>query len=245
MPGQRVYDWPFAVEELVDDLGISEFAVFGGSGGSAYALSCAARLPGRVTRVGLMSPAGPYFEHPELAAEAEHFAQLISRAKADVEAAWRAHLASTSIATERILADPEADLAARLSRLSSAERAVTERFARDRADTDRDMLRQGALGWAWDLFSVVASPWGFDVREVQTPTHIWSGDRDRVTAPAAQWLAGQLPIATLHEIPGGYHALDLAAEDILATIVGHSRLTRDDPAPPLASDTNTSRSEPS
>lgn len=217
-PGRSLVDWADDVRQLADALSIGEFAVFGGSGGAPHALACAAALDDRVTAVTLLSPGGPYFEHPELAVEADHFTRLIRRAAVDADLAWKDHLASTSMAAARLLADPEGELLARLAAMSPGERTVTERFVIGHAEKVRDMLRQGAAGWAWDFFIVVARPWGFAVEEINTPVKIWSGANDRVTATAAQWLATHLATVTYHEISDGFHALDLSASDVLATV---------------------------
>ena len=53
--GASLLSWADDVEQLVDTLGIDRFAVVAWSMGGPYALAAAARLPGRVTRLGLAS----------------------------------------------------------------------------------------------------------------------------------------------------------------------------------------------
>ena len=52
-------DWPADAAALVDHLGVHRFVALGISGGAPYALACAAALPGRVTRVCIVSAMGP------------------------------------------------------------------------------------------------------------------------------------------------------------------------------------------
>ncbi|HEV8190082.1 MAG TPA: alpha/beta hydrolase [Ktedonobacterales bacterium] len=52
-------DWPNDLTELMVSLQIDTFAIFGISGGGAYAAACAYRFPERVTRLGLVSSGAP------------------------------------------------------------------------------------------------------------------------------------------------------------------------------------------
>jgi len=63
--GRRISDWPADVASLADHLGMQRFAVLGYSGGGPYAVACALALPERLTRVGVVSGAGP-FDQPGL-----------------------------------------------------------------------------------------------------------------------------------------------------------------------------------
>jgi pimeloyl-ACP methyl ester carboxylesterase len=47
------------VEAIADELGIEQFAVLGRSGGGPHALACAALLPDRVTRAGILVSLAP------------------------------------------------------------------------------------------------------------------------------------------------------------------------------------------
>src|SRR3954462_8520610 len=58
--GRRVVDVVDDVARLADHLGLSEFAVVGGSGGGPHALAIAALLGDRVTRVGCVVGVAPY-----------------------------------------------------------------------------------------------------------------------------------------------------------------------------------------
>jgi len=54
-PERAITDWPADVAETADLLRIGRFSVAGASGGGPYALGCAWRLPGRVTRAAVIS----------------------------------------------------------------------------------------------------------------------------------------------------------------------------------------------
>ncbi|KAI8631932.1 alpha/beta hydrolase [Xylariaceae sp. FL1651] len=90
-PHHRIIDWPEDVRALAAHLGISRFAILGGSGGAPYALACARALPAEMmSAVGLMAPAGPWKE-----AGAEGV-PLFSRITALLAYYWPASLRATS-----------------------------------------------------------------------------------------------------------------------------------------------------
>lgn len=58
---RRITDWPADVKALAAHLGITRFAILGGSGGAPYALACARALPAdMVSAVGLYAAAAPW-----------------------------------------------------------------------------------------------------------------------------------------------------------------------------------------
>jgi pimeloyl-ACP methyl ester carboxylesterase len=58
-PGRTIYSYADDVAAMADALGLERFAVAGLSGGGPYALACGAKLPERVTAVGVMAGVGP------------------------------------------------------------------------------------------------------------------------------------------------------------------------------------------
>ena len=53
-----------------------------------------------------------------------------------------------------------------------------------------------------------ARSWGFDLREIDGPVHVWHGDADdTVTLPNGVYQANVIPHATLHEIRDEGHWL--------------------------------------
>jgi pimeloyl-ACP methyl ester carboxylesterase len=55
-------------------------------------------------------------------------------------------------------------------------------------------------GWDWvaDDYSSYLKPWGFDPRDVQVPTIIWQGGRDKnVPKQHGKWLASNMQNARL------------------------------------------------
>ena len=60
-----VENWPNDIVFLADSLGIDKFAVFAPSGGGPFALSCAWKIPERLTSAGLFASVGPLNEETE------------------------------------------------------------------------------------------------------------------------------------------------------------------------------------
>ena len=58
-PFRQVADVVPDVEAIADALGVGQFAVLGRSGGGPHALACAALLPDRVTRAGILVSLAP------------------------------------------------------------------------------------------------------------------------------------------------------------------------------------------
>ena len=51
-------------------------------------------------------------------------------------------------------------------------------------------------------------PWGFRLRDIAIPVHVWHGDLDRnVVVESGIYQANEIPHATLHELPDEGHWL--------------------------------------
>lgn len=60
-PSRRIMDWPADVQALAGHLGVSRFALMGGSGGGPYTLACAQALPhGMMSAVGIFAGGGDW-----------------------------------------------------------------------------------------------------------------------------------------------------------------------------------------
>jgi pimeloyl-ACP methyl ester carboxylesterase len=89
----------------------------------------------------------------------------------------------------------------------------------------REALRTGVDGWLDDDLAFT-EPWGFDLGEITVPTMIWQGSADLMVPFAhGEWLASQLPAASVHLEPGeGHLSLGLGALDrMLDELVGATR----------------------
>ena len=222
--GRRVIDCVADVAAIADELGVERFAVTGGSGGGPHALAVAARLPGRVTRVGCDVGVAPY--------DAPDFDWLAGMDPANVkEFEWALAGEDTLVpelekqASEAI-AKVEADPTALLNQfeLSPADRAILEdpRIQKTLRASTKEAFVNGVWGWVDDDLGFT-EPWGFDVAELEVPVEIRYGATD-VLVPAAHgaWLAAHIPHAavTVDDEGGHLSSPDQRLERIIELAAG-------------------------
>ncbi|HEX8011488.1 MAG TPA: alpha/beta fold hydrolase [Casimicrobiaceae bacterium] len=202
-PGRTIGAWAADVAELADCYGLERFAVLGVSGGGPYALACAARIPGRLSRVALVGALGPPGRRPlvrdmvavnRLALALAARSPSVARLGVELAARWirrhpEHHLALMTVAApaadRRVLADP-------------AYRALL-------TASTAEALRQGGRGAAREL-TLLARPWDFSLREIFVPVRIWQGLADNIVPPAmARDLAAGLPRSELNCVPDEGH----------------------------------------
>jgi pimeloyl-ACP methyl ester carboxylesterase len=203
LPGRTISAWAVDVAELADQFELERFAIVGVSGGGPYALACAARIPERLSRVGLIGAVWPLARRQlthdmvtlnRLALALAARSPFLARLTAQLVARWvRRHpghqlahmMATASPADRRVLADP-------------AYRAMV-------TQSTAEALRQGGRGAAWEL-TLLARPWDFRLQEVTVPVRIWQGLADSIVPPAtAQDLAAALPSSECHYLPDEGH----------------------------------------
>jgi pimeloyl-ACP methyl ester carboxylesterase len=219
-PERTLLDWSRDIAELADGLGVSQFGVFGMSGGGPHAAACAYALRDRVSSLGLVSSPAPVWDLPELRFSAPpHRRPLIELAERDPGLVASHLLEDCRAELERMAVDsrnggkgdgPEAD---------QAVMADPEVRARFEAAT-RETIGRGPEGYARDLFLLYVAPWGFRPEEIAVPTQIWHGDADEAVSPRiAEYFAETIPESRLHLIPGAGHLLLWShTEEILTSL---------------------------
>jgi pimeloyl-ACP methyl ester carboxylesterase len=187
-PGRDVASAAADVAQVVDALGVDQFAVMGASGGGPQALACAALLAGRATGLVCLGSPAPYTD------SFDWYAGMVSpgglrAAKAGPEE--RARYAQTDEFDENSFTD--ADWAA---------------LAGTWASLGRDASRAGAAGPGGlidDDLAIVA-PWGFDLGAIAVPVLLVHGGQDRVIPPShADALMRELPTSELWLRPRDGH----------------------------------------
>ena len=112
------------------------------------------------------------------------------------------------------------------------------RFAKELCPSDRRVAEDGppeekqmtffteALhdgpGGVIDDYRALAQPWGFDLPSITYPISVWQGSEDTlVAAIVGEYIATQIPSATLRRFPGEGHLLVLPhAAEALAIATG-------------------------
>jgi pimeloyl-ACP methyl ester carboxylesterase len=183
-----VGDWPNDVACLMRRLNLDEFAVSGYSGGGPHALAIAAsaELGSSVTRVLLRAALAP--NQPP-------------RNAYDSEIQARAH----RISWDDFLGwfDPSADP----PEFAPADvEAFSDPVYNEAAmSTLAEGAQQGLLGVVGDHWAF-AGHWGFEVKEVGQPVHVWHGDADtRVPVSHAHVLRSLLPSAEIRILAAEGH----------------------------------------
>jgi pimeloyl-ACP methyl ester carboxylesterase len=208
------------VRAIADAFDLDRFAVLGRSGGGPHALACAALLPDRVTRAGVLVSLAPW------AAEGlDWFAGMAdSNVREYTTAATEPDVLTARLVqvAARIKADPASHVATLSPEMPEADRRVVadSGIRALLAQNYAEALRDSAAGWIDDALAFCA-PWGFNLADIQVPVLLWHGEND-VFSPAAhaRWLADQIPSAIMSIRPGIAHfgALEVVP-DVLSWLI--------------------------
>lgn len=200
------------VVALASALGIDRFAVLGMSIGAGYALTCAARHPGRVTSAAVVSAA----------ADVTRLDPPVPRDGLDERGRdFFARLAEVSLEEAIALMRPDfASYVAGVRPGDPDDAALARRFLAGLDENDRRV----AAGWGAALIAAqvresLASPegylrdaavtfraWSPGITRIACQVHVWHGADDTQHSPRnASWLAAHLPRATLTLLPREGH----------------------------------------
>ena len=202
-PGRTTSDWADDVRALLDALGIEQAAVLGWSMGGQYALACAARLGGRVSRAVVIAGALPLDDDATFARLNPMDRRLTRLAQ------HHPHVARSVFRTLGEAARHAPDAFAHLT----ARGAVPEEATAVEALPDPGIAAAAAVALAHgdgmvEEYRAWVRPWGFAPEDVAVPTTVWQGDADELVPP--DWgdeLARRIPGAQLRLLPGESHFL--------------------------------------
>ncbi len=220
LASRQVADVVPDVAAIADELDVETFAVLGRSGGGPHALACAALMPRRVTKAGILVSIAPW-----AAKGLDWFAGM---SQSNVREFTSASSTPESLIVElaqtaaRIKADPMSHVSALGPELPEDDRRVIEDAGIRKllAENFAGALRDSADGWIDDSLAFCA-PWGFDLTDIRVPVLLWHGEKD-VFSPAAhaRWLAEQIPSAELRVLPDSAHFRALeAVPDMLSWLI--------------------------
>lgn len=194
------------IGELADHLDLEEFGVLGWSSGGPNASSCARYLGNRIFGCAIVSGPAP----PEANISAERTLRANRIAKRLELVAPRPMSLLFQVGLRQGRRNPEKSLAWMQRHLPPCDARVSERpeiRAHLLADIARPVSSTAGRTAVQDL-RLESQPWGFDLRDIKCPVHVWHGDvDDTVTLAHATYQANAIPQATLHEIRGKGHLL--------------------------------------
>ena len=208
------------VEAIADKLELDTFAVLGRSGGGPHALACAALLPERVTRAGVLVSLAPWAAEglDWFAGMADSNVREYTAAATEPEA-LTAHLVQ---AAAKIRADPASHVSTLSPEMPEADRRIVADVGIRAllAQNFAEALRDSAAGWIDDALAFCA-PWGFNLADIKVPVLLWHGQNDVFSPVAhARWLAGQIPnaIMAIRQDSAHFGALEVVP-DVLSWLI--------------------------
>ncbi|MGH3259489.1 MAG: alpha/beta fold hydrolase [Streptosporangiaceae bacterium] len=220
-PGRTVADVAADTAAVLAAIGAERCLIAGWSGGGPHALACGARL-GAAAAVLVIAGVAPY---PAagldwMADMGEENVDEFSTALRG-EAELRPYLLQAGEPLKEITADQI--VASLETLLPEVDRAVlTGEFGDDMAASFREAVRVSVDGWLDDDLAFTTG-WGFGLEEITVPTMIWQGSADLMVPFAhGQWLAAQLPGASVHLEQGEGHlsvgigALDRMLDELVS-----------------------------
>jgi pimeloyl-ACP methyl ester carboxylesterase len=211
-PGRTLLDFADDVAELVDALGIQQFALIGFSAGSPYALACACKLGHRISKIALPGPFAPLDAPGVVKDLSPTLSGLCALAQTNP-----VELRSTFAA---IAPTPEALAAAMYASLGESDKVLFEVRQAEFETEYSKTLRTGIEGMASD-FELISQGWKFPLDGIKIETHLWCGTQDCNTPPAmTTYLASVLPNSETFLLKGeGHCALYAHWDEILARLV--------------------------
>ena len=220
MASRLVSDVAADVLAIANQLEMDQFAVIGRSGGGPHALACAAMLPDRVTRAGVLVSIAPQ--------ESEGLDWYAGMAASNVRefttaaAAPQLLIEELGLTAARIKADPMSHVATLAPEMPESDRrVVSDTGIRTLlAKNFAEALRHSAAGWIDDALALCA-PWGFSLSDIRVPVLLWHGEDDVFSPPShARWMVDQIPNAELRVRPDTAHfgALEVVP-DVLSWLI--------------------------
>jgi len=192
-PGRMVGDAAEDAAAIAHALGIDRMATWGASGGGPHALACAALRPDLFSAVASIASLAPY------EAEGLHWEEGMGEDNLKENAATREGRAALTDhlrreAADLLQVDAEMLVHALRSLLSPVDAAVvTGDFAASMLADMHAGIGESIEGWVDDDFAFF-KPWGFDVRDIRTPTLLLHGQHDLfVPFTHGEWLAARIP----------------------------------------------------
>jgi pimeloyl-ACP methyl ester carboxylesterase len=217
-PERTLLSWSDDVAALADHLQVGRFHVLGWSAGGPHALACAFRMPERVISGAIVSGLAP----PERPNPLEGykgmlwFLMVVGRRYPKLVSLFRGLVAKQVQKADSKFADRFVKSLPKEDQLPFKDDALKEMMLGDIVEG----YKQGGGGPASDDI-LINSPWGFDIRAIQTRFDVWQGDLDKnVPFNQGEYQAEALPNSRYHLVQGKGHMLLLEQwEGVLEALV--------------------------
>lgn len=226
----RMIDWADDVAEILDALGIDDFAAIGLSGGGPYALATAAALGDRVTAVAVLGGAAPAVgdEAPPggLMRTMRPVEPILSRVSEPIAFGLNTAAKALTHLSDQLL-HLYVNHGPRSDREVLARPEMQAMFIDDIVNAASHQFK----GLVYDIV-LLARDWGFAMADIDAPVFFWQGDAD-VFSPRehGEFMADLVADSEFHFMPGAGHlaTLDAAGEafDLILARRGSGRPEQD------------------
>lgn len=209
LPNRSISEFNTDVKELIDQLDLSEFSLFGISGGGAFAAAFAAQGHIGLQKVGLVASIGQFKrgKAPKEMCRPNRVAFRLARSFP--------FLIRFIYQQQKSLIDHKPESYKKSSRLGISHLCPSDQEVMQKTEVLDAMLlqmkeafKQGVKEVPIEL-KLLASPWDFELREIKVPTFIWHGTADTLSPiSSAIDLAQKIPNAQTFFQEGRGHFLD-------------------------------------
>jgi len=196
-----IENWPNDIVALADSLGIEKFSVFAPSGGGPFALSCAWKIPERLTSVGIFAGVGPFI--PETDKNIAAPIRMMWTKAPKMPGLFKLQMKIFAWLARKF---PKLYIKMILKEFSETDRKVYERLnIAELIRTDRNEgYRQRGIGTWYD--ALIPGNWPIPLNEIKTKVYLWQGEEDISVPPSmGYYMAEIIPNCEAEFIKGAGH----------------------------------------
>jgi len=209
-PRRGILDWPDDIEQLADHLGIEGFSISAHSGGGAYALACAYRMPQRVRHLVLLSAAAPPRDYARTLRGLRRAVHLWSQLVfpfATAPVMWMLEQSIRRMPARLMPRFVDRKVLSRREMKTALKKETVEGF------------RQGLAGTMHDAW-LLSRAWGVRAGSIEQPADLWHGEADVIVPVAVgRFFASELRRCHARFVAGEGHLMFIDhVEEILRTV---------------------------
>ena len=212
-----ITNYPDIVARIADKLNLDRFAVIGLSGGGRFVAACTWKIPLRLTNAVIVSGTAPFDLPGAKEALSKEDQQTYSMAD---KTPWLFRMFLWKFA--RGARRNPASILSMFDHAADSDKVLLTRPGVKRAFVNmvNGAFEQGTRAVAYD-WATIARPWGFSLREIKVPVHIWHGEADTlVPVKHSHILAEAIPDVITRFFPDEGHILIVNHfEDLLNTVI--------------------------
>jgi len=205
------------VKQLTHILNILRFSVIGMSAGAPFAMGLAATYPDAIQNLGIVSGFAPYTTESKQKLSKE--VRVMLKLAKSFPFLLRLLL---KVQSSQLKRNPQKTLANFLKIMSEPDQEVLKNAAVMKVIEDMfvESFKLGSQGVAYEISEILVQNWGFELKEIKIPTHIWQGDLDNnVPKEWAEILNREIGNSKLIRYPTEGHLLIFEhAESIFSTM---------------------------